>query len=158
MLSRIRAALPCALLTLALTAACDRSGTGPTFADPTVASPAAPSPTTEAEPEGPTTDQTCKAVTMALIDGSVDIADDAVKSIDERWSRKKVADELRKSFGDMAEKVSAEADRAVDPALKTAATEAAAELTEASKGADPEGFLNKEFQTLTKDIDKTCGN
>jgi hypothetical protein len=150
---RLRSTLPFALLTVAVLAACDPGGAEPQAAPGTAASTPAAVPSSAA-PAGPSTDESCAAVTRILIDGSVEIADNAVTSIDERWSSKKMADTLRDSFGAMADKVSAEAPKVTDPDLKAAVDRTAAELEKGAASADPNGFLDKEFQTVSKDLDK----
>jgi hypothetical protein len=156
----VRFILPAALLAVVTLAGCDTAEPEAEAGAPIVAAPASPSAAapSPAAPEGPSTSEVCMAVSKALIDGSVDIADDAVKSIDERWSTKKVNAELRASFGAMAKKVQEQADWTTDPALKASVEATAAELVEGSKTSKPGAFLNKEFQTLTKDLDKTCAN
>ncbi len=157
---RMRFILPGALLAVVALAGCETAE--PQWGAPVAAPPppssspaAAPSP---AAPAGPSNDEVCIAVSKALIDGSVDIADDAVKSIDESWSTKKVNDELRASFSAMAKKVRAQAARTTDPALKASVEATAAELVEGAKTSKPGAFLEKDFQTLTKGLDKTCGS
>ncbi|MFD0522604.1 hypothetical protein [Paractinoplanes durhamensis] len=115
-------------------------------------------PSASPAPAGPTKNEVCLNVTKIVIDGSVQIADNAVKSIDERWSTKKVNDNLRTAFGDMATKVKAQADGVTDPELKAAVEKTAAELAEGGKSSKPDVFLQKDFQTLSKDLDKSCGN
>ena len=159
MVFRMRFILPCALLAVAALVGCEtaepQAGAPVVTAPPSSSPAAAPS---SAAPAGPGNDEVCIAVSKALIDGSVDIADDAVKSIDESWSTKKVNDELRASFSAMAKKVREQAGRTTDPALKASVEATAAELVEGSKTSKPGAFLEKDFQTLTKGLDKTCGN
>jgi hypothetical protein len=154
---RLRSTLPFALLTVVALAACQPAGEAPEAAPATAGSTPAATAPSSAAPAGAGSDEVCKNVTMILIDGSVAIADNAVKSIDERWSTEKVADELRNSFDDMAGKVSAEAGKATDPQLRAVVDRTAAELAKGAEAADPNGFLEKEFQTVSKDLDKACG-
>ncbi|GIM89557.1 hypothetical protein [Paractinoplanes toevensis] len=154
---RFRGFLPLALITVtALAAGCDDQAT-PTAAAPATSATTAAAPATSATPAGPTRNEVCTEVTKVVIDGSVQIADNAVKSIDERWSTKEVNDHLRTSFGDMAKKVRAQAEAVADPELKAAVEKTAAELAQGAKSSKPDDFLAKDFQTLSKDLDKACG-
>lgn len=148
---RFRVVLPSALIALAALAACTEPAARPA-AGPGGAKPAPSS----AAPAGPSKEDVCKTVSLALIDGSTKIADDAVKSIDENWTKKKVNDSLRARFGAMAREVSAEAPGITDPGLKTAVDRTAAKLVQGSRSANPSGFLAKDFQAVTKDLDKAC--
>ena len=151
---RFRGVLPLVLMTVTVLAAgCDDKTEA---AAPATTTPAAPSPPASPSPAGPTKDETCAAVTKSLIDGSVGIADDAVKSIDEHWSSKKVADKLRARFAGMAAEVNAQVPRISDPELKAAVRETAGELAEGATTAKPEAFLKNDFQTLGKRSDKVC--
>ncbi|GIE94235.1 hypothetical protein [Paractinoplanes rishiriensis] len=155
--NRLISTLSFALLAAVALTACQPADEAPGAAPATAGSAPAATTPSSAAPAGPGTGETCKNVTMILIDGSVEIADNAVKSIDERWSTKKIADELRNSFGDMAGKVSAEAGKVTDPELKAVVDKTAAELAKGAEAANPNGFLDKEFQTVSKDLDKACG-
>jgi hypothetical protein len=156
---RFRGFLPLVLITVtAVAAGCDNRATGtPPAAAPPTATGAAATTTAAPTPTGPTRNEVCTEVTKVVIDGSVQIADNAVKSIDERWSTKEVNDHLRTSFGDMATKVKAQAEGVADPELKAAVEKTAAELAKGARSSKPDDFLAKDFQTLSKDLDKTCG-
>ncbi|MEU4240253.1 hypothetical protein [Actinoplanes sp. NPDC026619] len=151
---RFRGVLPLVLVTVAaLAAGCDDKST-PEAAP--VATAPVPSPSAALSPSGPASTETCSAVIKIVIDGSVGIADDAVKSIDEHWSRKKVDDNMRTRFRAMSEKVAAEAPQISDPELKAAVQKTADELAAGAKSSKPETFLKKDFQTLGKDLDSHC--
>ncbi|GIF20854.1 hypothetical protein BJ973_001240 [Actinoplanes tereljensis] len=159
---RFRGILPLALMTVTVLAAgCnDKPSSTPEAAAPatSAATADAASPAASPTPAGPTKNEVCTNVTKIVIDGSVQIADNAVKSIDERWTTKQVNEHLRASFGDMAKKVQAQASEVADPELKAAVEKTAAELAEGAKSTKPDTFLAKDFQTLSKDLDKSCAS
>jgi len=159
LLQRVAIGVPLALVAVVAMSACtpaEKVDAQPQAAASTAVSSPAAAPTSEA-PQGRSKNVVCSSVSVDLADGSVEIADNAVKSIDERWSEKKVGTELKKSFGKMAVKVKAEAADVSDPVLKAAVEKVAADLVKGSKSADPNRFLQKDFQTLTKSLDKACG-
>lgn len=143
------------LAVLALTACETTSGKQAAPAPPS-APPASAAPSPSAAPSGPSRVDVCTKVSTTLADGSVEIADNAVTSIDERWSSKKVDAELRKSFGAMGRKLTAQAAGITDPELKASVEKTAAELGRGARSAKPSAFLQKEYQELGKYMDKVC--
>lgn len=165
---RLRIALPFAVLAAAALAACGSSGDQPraggsVAAPPSAAAPVSPSSAAAGEAAGPDNDEAgpdndevCGAVNAAVTAGSVEIADNAVKSIDERWSTKESDKRLRASFRAMAGKVETQAARAADPELKAAVDLAADRLGRGARAANPGKFLQNDFPTVTKEMDKIC--
>lgn len=92
----------------------------------------------------------CTAIYKILTDGAVKATayatgtDDAAK------------EGLRKTFGDMATKVTEAAAKSDVAAQKTAADQVATALSTASQATDPHAFLNGDFTTIGQKIDDTC--
>ena len=105
---------------------------------------------------GPALDETCNAVVDAVTGGSVEIANDAVTSIDEHWSTEKVNDHLRASFLTMSNKVGAAAAQAGDPQLRATVQKVADKLAKGGRSNSPDKFLQKDFQSLSPELDKLC--
>jgi hypothetical protein len=143
---------------VAATAACETAepvaGTTTTTATTAPAS-AAPAASPSAEDN---TEEVCTTVTKVLIDGSVKIADDSVKSIEKGWSARQQNENLQKNFAAIGKKVTAEADKATDPELKKTIEEAGAEVAAGAKKSDALAYLKKDFQKVAQNIDKECGN
>ena len=152
--------LSLALTAVAVTAAgcqpADKAGAGGATGTSTLApaGAATPSPTVDLKKN---TTEVCKAVTKVIIDGSVTIADDSVKSIDEGWSDAKRNKSLQTVFKEVGAGVTAEADKALDPELKKTIEESGAAIAAGAKKKDGLAFLKKDFQYAAEDVDKACG-
>ncbi|AGZ42259.1 hypothetical protein [Actinoplanes friuliensis] len=131
------------------------TGSGAAPATSAATTTASPTPTVDVKAN---TKEVCTSVTKVMIDGSVKIADDSVKSIDESWSQSKRNKNLQTTFASMGKKIAAEADKAVDPELKKTIEDTGAKVAAGAKKSDALAFLKKDFQTAAKSIDKTCGN
>jgi hypothetical protein len=135
----------------ALAAACDPGAAETPSAAGSASASAAPADTKA------NTDEVCTAVNKDLIDGSVQIADDAVKSIDEHWTQAEQNTNLKKNLHAISVKVAAEADKATDPEMRKTITDTAAKIEAGAKRSDALAYMQKEFVALTKDFDTKCG-
>ena len=116
---------------------------------------AAPSASPSAEDN---TEEVCTTVNKVMIDGSVKIADDAVKSIEKGWSAREQNANLQKNFAAIGKKVTAEAAKATDPELRKTIEDAGAKVSAGAKKSDALAYLKKDFQKVAKTVDKACGN
>ncbi|MBE1487718.1 hypothetical protein [Plantactinospora soyae] len=139
-----------------LAAGCGPSEEEGTAAGPTGGTSASPSAAAPSPTAAPNSKEVCAAVLDVFLDGSVKIADDSVKAIENGLNQAAQAKQIKTTLTTLAGQLEVQAQKANDPEIKSLIEEMVTRLESGAKSSDPVKFLQTDLVEVGTMIDKEC--